>query len=414
MDHIMDMKMIKKTSSCLLTGKKIPQILSFGLHPYADTFIPESLLHKSEPSFPLEVYLNEENGNVQLGCITNDFERYNLYDYSYTSSNSNFSINHWKSYYKKVAEKFEIDNKFVIEIGSNDGFLLSLFSEKNEVLGIDSSKEMVDISNSKNIKAIHRIFNKESAQEIVEKYGNCDFVIANNVFNHSNNPLDFAFGVSELLNDSGIFIFELPYWMDTVKSGKFDQIYHEHITYFTMKFSYFLLKKAGMQIIDFEIVNYHGGSLRIFAQKKKNPTLLDAVKSQIDLETTFGLFDEEKYEEFQKKLTITRNLFLEKIIKLKIENPNAVIIGVGAAAKANTFLNFYRLDNSFIDFITDSSIHKIGKYTPLTRIPIVSDEIFSQYDDVYALILSWNISEPLKNNLLKINPKIKFISHESN
>lgn len=404
------MKTTKKISNCLISGKPISKILDFGMHPYADTFVSDELLNNNEPVFPLEVYLNPDNGQVQLSCITNDYDRYNLYSYSYTSSNSNFARKHWLSYYKNIVNRFNPIDKFVVEIGSNDGFLISMFQNENKILGIDSSKEMVNIANKNNINSIHRIFNTSVSEEVVRENGKCDIVIANNVFNHSNNPVDFANGVSNMLSENGVFIFELPYWMDTVKSGKFDQIYHEHISYFTAKSSFYLLKEAGLEIFDIELVDYHGGSIRVYSRKSNNVKMNKCVEDYIKTETDFGLFEHATYIKWQDEIENTRNYFLMEFLKIKRESPNSIIIGVGAAAKANTFLNYYRLDNSFIDYITDSSPHKIGKYTPLTRIPIVKDDIFAEYDDVYGMILSWNISSDLKNILLKINPKIKFIN----
>lgn len=409
MEKTLDKKITQKTHKCLISGKEIEKILDFGMHPYADTFISQELLDKSEPVFPLEVYMNPENGNIQLGCITNDFERYNLYDYSYTSSNSNFSKRHWQLYRDDINKRFNPINKFIIEVGSNDGYLLSMFGETNSILGIDSSKEMVEIANSNDVRSIHRLFNTSTSDDVIKEYGKCDILIANNVFNHSNNPVDFAVAVSNLLSDDGVFVFELPYWFDTVRSGKFDQVYHEHISYFTIKSAYHLLKKANLEIFDIELVDYHGGSIRVFSRKSDNPKMNELVKEHIESETSSGLFNPETYIKWQSELEIKRNKFLSELFNLKTKNPNSVIIGVGAAAKANTFLNYYRIDKSILNYVTDSSIHKIGKYTPLSRIPIVSDDIFSEFEDVYAMILSWNISTDLMNILQKINPKIKFI-----
>ena len=209
------------------------------------------------------------------------------------------------------------------------------------------------------------------------------------------------------MKSDGTFVFELPYWYNTIKDQKFDQIYHEHVTYFTVKFSYELLKKHGLEIIDVDVVNYHGGSLRVFAKKKDEVNLRPYIKNMIDEEEDFGLFDENTYKKFMQDLYQKRNIFLKNIYSIKSEGHP--IIGIGAAAKGNTLLNFYNLDSSVLDYITDSSDHKKGKYTPLTRIPIVGDEIFAEYDDVYALILSWNISDIIKDNLKNINKKIKFL-----
>jgi len=202
----------------------------------------------------------------------------------------------------------------------------------------------------------------------------------------------------------------LPYWGDTVKSRKFDQIYHEHITYFTVKSSYHLLKAVGLEIFDIEFVNYHGGSIRVYSKKAVDVNFKNKIHEMITEETNLGLFEFETYEKWQSDIELERSKFIIKIHQLKINEPNAVIIGVGAAAKANTLLNYYRLDKSIIDFVTDSSPHKQGKYTPLSRIPIADDNIFSKYDNVYALILSWNISDTLKEILNKINPEIKYIN----
>ncbi|MFH1947495.1 MAG: methyltransferase domain-containing protein [Candidatus Magasanikbacteria bacterium] len=397
------------TTNCLITGEPVVKILGLGMHPYADTFIGKEQLGLSEPVLPLEVYLNANSGQIQLGYMTNDFDRYNLYSYSYTSSNSQFSRDHWDNYYKTVRDRFGIVNKKVIEIGSNDGYLLNNFLPKNLALGVDSSEKMCEISSEKGIDTINAIFNQDLAENIEKKYGKFELIIANNVLNHSNDPLDFVKGVSDLLSDDGVFVFELPYWKDTIQSKKFDQIYHEHVSYFTIKSSYNLLKAAGLEIFDYDNVDYHGGSIRVYSRKSSSPKLMDKIAEAIRREDEIGLFRPETYIEWQKKLLISRNLFLRRLFDIKINQPNIPIIGVGAAAKANTFLNYYRIDASVLDYITDSSEYKQGKFTPLTRIPIVSDDVFGNYDEVYALILSWNISDGLKKILLKINSKIKFI-----
>ena len=203
-----------------------------------------------------------------------------------------------------------------------------------------------------------------------------------------------------------MFIFELPYWGSTIQSEKFDQIYHEHISYFTLKSSQTLLNKVGLKVVDCELVDYHGGSIRVYAKKSGNVS--SRVLDFEIMEKNLNLFDPKTYKKFQKSILEKRNIFMQKLYELKTSG--ATIIGVGAAAKANTFLNYYNIDNSLLEYITDSSKYKQNKYTPLTRIPIVGDKIFSNYNEVYALILSWNISDNLKKILQNINPKIKFIT----
>lgn len=395
---------------CLITEAPAIKILDFGMHPYADTFIGEDQLSLSEPVFPLEVYMNADSGQIQLGYITHDYERYNLYSYSYTSSNSKFARDHWDSYYIKMKKLFNIENSLVIEIGSNDGYLSQHFlKDGNKVLGVDPSTEMCRLAADRGINVHNTLFNEEEARLLSEQYGKAKLILANNVFNHSNEPLSFVKGVEELLAQDGIFVFELPYWGSTVESKKFDQVYHEHISYFTVKSAHSLLSKVDLKIIDLELVNYHGGSLRVYAKKGSSTENSSKVFEWIKEEEHKGLFNPETYIKWQRELLQDRNKFLKNLYTLKVNKPDIPVIGVGAAAKANTFLNYYNIDSTVLDFVTDSSEHKKGKYTPLTRIPIVGDDIFKTYGEVYALILSWNISDSLKKNLLEINPNIKFI-----
>jgi hypothetical protein len=256
------------------------------------------------------------------------------------------------------------------------------------------------------------LFDENVGEKILKEYGKAKLVAANNVYNHSNNPLGFTKTVTNILSSDGYFVFEQPYWFTTIQSGKFDQIYHEHVSYYTVKSVKELLAKAGMKIKSAKIVDYHGESLRIIAQLAESiKEESEEVKRMIEKEEEFGLFSEELYKKYMEDNIRARNLFMERIFKIK--QNGGTIIAIGAAAKGNTFLNFYGLDNSLVDFVTDSSPHKQGKFTPATRIPIVGDEIFSKYKEPYALILSWNIAHQLKPILEKINPNIKFISPES-
>ena len=395
--------------SCLVCeSKEILKIIDLGMHPFADTFILESRLSESEPVYPLQIYLCPNCGQVQTACITNPRERYSLHDYSYTSSNSKFATDHWENYAKEIIEIINLKEKsFVVEIGSNDGFLSEQFLKRgHRVLGVDGSQYMADIAKKRGIDMIVGLFDVKIARKIIENYGKADLIIANNVFNHSDNPLDFSKGVSELLNSEGVFVSEQPYWLTSIETKKFDQVYHEHVSYFSARSISELLNRAGLGVLDMMVVDYHGGSLRTLSKRNCIQSLKQM--NMIKKEKEFGLFNPLKYEEFMKEITKQKNEFLNKIYKIKQEG--FPLIAVGAAAKGNTFLNFYNLGNNVLNYVTDASVHKQGKYTPLTRIPIVGDEIFKKYGKVYALILSWNISDNLKKILLDMNPKIEFLA----
>jgi len=396
---------------CLITGEFVTKVLDFGQHAYADTFIAEDQLNMSEPVFPLQLHLNANSGGLQLGYVSDAEDRYNLYSYSYTSSNSKTARNHWDEYADTIKSKFNTEG-LVVEIGSNDGYLIGHFtSDKIKAIGIDSSAAMCDIAKERGVETINELFTKDVAAALEIAEGPASVVMANNVFNHANDPVAFASAVADLLAKDGVFVFEVPYWASMIESERFvDMVYHEHISYFTVKSIWNLLQQVGMEIADFDIVDYHGGSLRVIARHSTDNGMPFLVRGAIENETAMGLFDTKFYKTLQTKFETHRNKWLLNFYEILSKEPEAVIIGVGAAAKANTWLTWHGLNKTHLHCITDASEFKQGKYTPLSRIPIRGDEEFARHTNPYALVLSWNIGEPLKQALLKINPNTEFIS----
>lgn len=396
---------------CLITGEFVTKVLDFGQHAYADTFIAKDQLNMSEPVFPLQLHLNPNSGGLQLGYVSDAEDRYNLYSYSYTSSNSKTARNHWDEYANTIKSKFNTKG-LVVEIGSNDGYLIGQFSnDKTKAIGIDSSAAMCAIAKERGVETINELFSKDVAAALEIAEGPASVIIANNVFNHANDPVTFASAVADLLDKDGVFVFEAPYWASMIESERFvDMVYHEHISYFTIKSVWNLLQQVGLEIADFDIVDYHGGSLRVIARHNTDNGMPFLVRGAIENETAMGLFDTKFYEKLQTKFETQRNKWLLNFYEILNKDPEAVIIGVGAAAKANTWLTWHGLNKTHLHCITDASEFKQGKYTPLSRIPIQGDDEFARHTNPYALVLSWNIGESLKNALLKINPNTNFIS----
>lgn len=401
-----------RTNCLACDSKRLQEIINLGSHPFADTFVPESRISDGDVVYPLVCDLCFDCGHVQTRYETNPRLRYSGVDYSYTSANSRFSQTHWEAYAQEVGKETGLQpGSLVVEAGSNDGYLGEQFIKQGmSVIGVDPSPYMSELAKKRKIATIVGLFDKEIASSILSQYGFAKIVVANNVFNHADNPVEFVQAAASLLSSDGSFVFEQPYWLASVESEKFDQIYHEHVSYFSVRSLRTLLARAGLAIKDARVVDYHGGSLRIIAQKEGIKNESDTVLAMIAKEESFGLFTPELYAAFMQKNMVRRCAFMQKIHALKREGHP--IIAVGAPAKGNTFLNFYGLDNTLIDYVTDSSPHKQGKYTPATRIPIVGDEIFSKYGKVYALVLSWNIIDQLKRVLKPINPAIEFISPE--
>ena len=396
---------------CLISQQPMSKILDFGQHAYADTFVAEDQLNLSEPVFPLQVNLNADSGSIQLGYVSHAEDRYSLYSYSYTSSNSQTARNHWDEYATTVKQHCA-SIKFAVEIGSNDGYLINQFrGEGVRTIGIDPSMDMCRIAKERGVEIMPAMFCEPVAKDLAKRVGGANVVMANNVFNHANDPVSFARAVSQLLADDGLFVFEVPYWLSMIESGRFtDMVYHEHPTYFTIKMAWNILKAAGLAITDFDVVDYHGGSLRVFARRDTGAAMPVAIEDAIARETQIGLFDTGFYQVVQRRFEQQRDAWLRQFYEIRQAEPDAVFIGVGAAAKANTWLTWHGLNKTHLKYITDSSAFKQGKYTPLSRIPIADDVVFAQYDRPYAVILSWNIGASLKQAILNINPNTRFIS----
>ncbi len=387
------------------------QILDLGMHPFADTFINENQLIKSEPIFPLKCELDTRTGLISSMIKTDVYERYNLYEYSYTSSNSKFLRDYWTNLSKKLIKSLKINKKTkILEIGSNDGYLLSKFKKKTKnLVAVDASIFMTKITKKKKIKSLNLIFDNKSANKIKNKFGLFDLVIANNVVHHSSNPDNFIKGIKKILNKNATFIFEVPYWLTMVKNKNFDQVYHEHTTHFNVKSLNFLCSKNNLEIRHIEFTKNHGSSLRVFSKFSNKPKINKQSIKLIKNENKHKIYSPKTYKIIEKELHKRKLNFLIKLIKFKLKGYK--IIGIGAAAKANTFINLLGLNKFLIDYVTDVSEYKIGKYTPLSRIPIYKDEkIKSAGDKVIAIAMAWNIGRMLKNKILKINNKVKFLN----
>lgn len=398
----------KLRSKCLCCNKnKLNEIINLGLHSFADRFVPKKKLNIIDPKYPLILDMCNNCKFIQSRVVTDPKNRYLEIDYSYTSSNSNYSRNHWVEFADSLEKKTILKNKKIIEIGSNDGFLSYMLKKKGaEVLGVDASEFMVKISKKK-INAIQSIFNNSQSKKIKKLFGKADIIIANNVFNHSDKPLDFLKGVYNLLKENAIFIFEQPNFTVGVLSLKFDQIYHEHVSYFTARNIKSILDYSNLKILSLSKNEYHGGSLRTVAAKKNSSLKEFKIDKFINYENKKNIYKLGFYKKMMKKINSKKFFLLSTLINLS--KKGYVISGVGAGAKSNTFLTFYGLNYKIIKFLTDSSIFKKNKYTPVSRIIIKDDKELIKYKKIACIILSWNISNLVIDKIKKLNKRIKII-----
>ncbi len=308
----------KQCLSCKSTDLR--EIVNLGMHPMADTFIPADRLDAGDRVYALICDLCGLCGQVQLRTVTDPAERYAEYDYSYTSSNSKTSQNHWIEYAGTVAERIGLKTgDLVTEAGSNDGFLTEQFQKIGcKCIGVDPSPAMAKMAEQRGVRTITGLFGRETSGQVEKLLGGKPRLIAaNNVFNHANDPLDFAHGVKALLAPDGVFVFELPYWMQSVVQRKFDQIYHEHVSYFTVKYSVNLFQSIGMCVNHVDEVDYHGGSIRVFVGHKparySGAAAGLTVAEFVEKETQAGLFDPAAYQKWMAQIQKSRNSFLRQV-----------------------------------------------------------------------------------------------------
>ncbi len=378
-----------KNKKCSVCKKKFLKIIDLGLHPCADTFVKNQNLAKRLKKYPLQVGFCSCNHLTAINKISPN-ERYRKFDYSYTSDNSPVSRNHFYKIAKTINKKFNLKIKnSIIEIGSNDGTFLKYIKEilDIKVLGVDPSKNMCNLAKKKGIKTYNNFFNLKNSKKIKNKFGDFDLLYAANVFNHIENPDDFLKGCNQVLKNDGIIILEVPDLDSLINTCGFDTIYHEHRQYFSINSIKEILVKNNYKLLSFEKINYMSGSLRIFAKKNKMLKMERIYKKRKHLNN---------FIRFQKKIFLIKSEILNFIDKYKKENKT--IIGIAAATKGNTLLNFCGINYKDLKCIIESSPYKINKFTPGSAIPIVNEKIIKKYDA--AIILPWNITKHLYKKFL--------------
>jgi SAM-dependent methyltransferase len=380
----------------LCNSVNISKVVDLGFHPLADTFLPEVLLNESEVWYPLQLGQCQSCGHVFTLFTVSAEDRYQKNEYSYDSSNSHVSIEHFKEFSEAVMVEASLTkDSLIVDIGSNVGTLLSHFQKcgYGNVLGVEPSNNICRIAIKSGINTLNEFFTNKSADKI-KKIGLVDVLLSSNVVNHADDLVGLLGAARSVLSDSGIFVFEVPYLLDLIQSTAFDTIYHEHVHYYGIKPLLECLSKEGFSIYKVERLGYMCGSIRVFARlgSDVHASVAELIKEEVE----FGLYKESTFKLFMERV---RNVKSTVNAHLSIIRHNGgKIIGIGAATKGNTFLNYCRLDSDVISYITDSSPLKIGKITPGSHIQIISDADIDK-DVTHALILPWNIAPYLREKL---------------
>lgn len=389
------------TKCRLCDSERIDKVVDLGYHPLADTFLPPEILFATgEVSYPLRLGLCHDCGHVFTLFAVSPEDRYQKTDYSYDSSNSKVSIEHFREFAQAVlAEKTLDPNDLVVDIGSNVGTLLSHFQSfgHRNVIGVEPSGNISALAVKAGVPTINDFFCERVVTPLREA-GSVQVLLSANVLNHVDDLAALLQTAKAVLEDDGILVFEVPYLLDLVQGTAFDTIYHEHVHYHAIQPLAAALARQGFSVFKVERTDYMCGSIRVYT--RGGGTHSAAVSMMIEAERAFGLFELATWDAFMARVRKVKTTVLAHLAEIRARGGK--IIGVGAATKGNTFLNYCRLDGDTIAYVSDASPLKIGKLTPGSHIPIVGDTDIDP-DATHALILPWNIAPMLQGKLAHLD-----------
>lgn len=383
-------------------SKNLKQWLDLGLHPHSDHFHKEK---EAEMFYPLGVSVCEDCGLNQLTYIVAKEELY-LKDYLYESSITKTADDHWTEFAETVTKKLNLPKEVkVFDIGGNDGTLLTKFQALgHEVLNIDPTPEAAQIAIDRGVPTKKEFFSSDfvklnfSSSDLTRK----NLVVGANVFAHVDNLDDFIRGVDLLVGNNGVFVFESPYFGEFLKGLEYDTVYHQHLSYLSLKPLMKFLDKHDMEAFDVEQHELHGGGFRVYIARKDEFQVQASVVEMLEKET----WTMAQLEDFAEKTRENRNILASLIDGLNAEGKTVAV--VSTPAKGNTLLNYTGIGR-FIDFATDKSKLKQGRFTPGTQIPVFSDDELIKRQPDFALVLAWNFFPEITANVRKAGFKGKFI-----
>ncbi len=369
------------------------------MSPIANNYLTEDQLSSMEPFFPLHTLACDRCFLVQL----EEFETPEAIfsDYSYFSSYSTSWLDHCRSYVEMASERYGLgEQSQVVELASNDGYLLQYFVERGvPVLGVEPAANVAEVAIERGIPTEVAFFGKQTATDLAARGPQADLLIGNNVLAHVPDLNDFVAGMKELLAPGGVITMEFPHLERLIEERQFDTIYHEHFSYFSLLTARRVFAAHDLSIFDVEELPTHGGSLRIHACHADDAgrSVSDAVRSLEAREERAGLTDIGTYVAFGLAVQQEKREILESLIGLK--NEGKTIVGYGAPAKGNTLLNFCGIGTDFISFTADRSPHKQGRFLPGSHIPIRAPEEIEHARPDVVFILPWNIREEIMEQL---------------
>lgn len=348
--------------------------------------------------YPLQVMMCEDCGLAQLGHVVSPEILYRN-DYPYESSTTQAGRTHWSGFASSVAERLKMaPNDLVVDIGSNVGVLLAAFRGAGfRVQGVDPAANIVMLARANGIDTLCDFFNEDAAAAIVREKGRAAVVTATNVFAHVDDLHALVASVQSLLLDRGVFIVEAPYFPNLIRRNEYDTIYHEHLSYLSMRPLVPFFAQHGMEIFDVEESDIHGGSFRIFAARAGQREVSRQVHDLLASEARLHIHSRETLDAFAQGVRSSKQELVWLLHSLRHEGKR--IAGVSAPAKGMTLLNYCGIDGDVLDFVTEKSQLKIGRYTPGGHIPVLPDSELLLRQPDFALLLAWNFADEIMGNL---------------
>lgn len=368
--------------------------------PASNSFLTAAQLNEPETFYPLKVYTCHKCFLVQVDEYKKSGAIFDS-SYVYFSSYSTSWLKHAKAYTEMMTKRFGYNaNSLVIEVASNDGYLLQYFHQNGiPVLGIEPTANTAEAAKEKGVESVVDFFGVRLAKELVEKNIKADLLLGNNVLAHVPDIVDFVGGMKVILKKHGIVTMEFPHLMQLVDNNQFDTIYHEHFSYLSFTTVKQIFESQGLEMFDVDQIPTHGGSLRIYAKHREDDTkeISPNVKAVLDLEDVKGMYGLDYYNGFQQKAMKVKLDMLSFLIEQKTAGKK--VAAYGAAAKGNTLLNFCGVKNDLIDFVVDANPHKQNKFLPASHIPVMNEQYLRDVKPDYVIILPWNLKQEITEQL---------------
>jgi SAM-dependent methyltransferase len=369
------------------------------MSPLCESFLSADQLNRMEAFYPLHAWVCDRCFLVQLEEYVSGEEIFT--DYAYFSSFSDSWLDHCRRYVDQMIDQLHLTpESSVVEVASNDGYLLQYFVKRGiPALGIEPAANVAKAAEERGVRTLVKFFGRDTARELAAAGERPDLILGNNVLAQVPDLNDFVGGIKILLGERGVVTIEFPHLHETVMGNQFDQVYHEHFSYFSLYSVERIFAAHGLVVYDVERLPTHGGSLRIYARHAEDASqpLTERLLALRELESAAGVDTVEYYERFEERARETKRKLLEFLIGAKRAGKR--IVGYGAPGKGNTLLNYCGIRTDFVDFTVDRNVHKHGKFTPGTHIPILTPDRIREARPDYVLILPWNLRTEIMQQL---------------